>query len=306
MSPAKKKWSDHFPRGSAQILYHVTLVALSAGIALSLPMMISFVARNFLSYWSLIENEKIFLMSVEIALAMLLILFFNYARKSWQDAKMARMAKSAGMIYSAPKKGILGQKRIRKLKEKQSFAKDVMVISSTGFRTFVGPRGDLHDVLKNCREAKIMLLDPYSEGATTRAKSILLPDVTPERLREQISQSIDFLKELRALQKNIRLKLYKDPPFLKLAVLGDYIWVQHYHAGLDIQVMPEYVFEHDQNPGGLYTPLYQYFLMRWENAAMPEYDLVTDELIYREGAGDKVRREAFGTVREEERSLATC
>jgi hypothetical protein len=182
MSPVKKKLSERFLRGTAHVLYHVSIVALSAGIALSLPTMISFIAKYFLAYWSLIENEKIFLMSVEIALAMLLILFFNYVRKSWEDAKIARMARNAGMVYSTPKRGILGQRRIRKLKEKQSLAKDVMVISSTGFRTFVGPKGDLHHVLKNCREAKIMLLDPYSDGAKTRAKSILLPDVTPERL----------------------------------------------------------------------------------------------------------------------------
>jgi len=300
MSYPRARFAEPRLRGTAHILYHVLLVALSAGIALSLPAIVSSIARNFLVYWSLIENEKIFLMSVEIALAALLILFFNYIRKSWQDAKMARIARGAGMAYFTPKRGMLGPRRIRKLKQKQAFAKDVMVISSTGFRTFVDPKGDLHHVLKTCREAKIMLLDPYSDGANTRAKSILLPEVTPERLREQIDQSIDFLKGLRAVQKNIKLKLYKDPPFLKVAVLGDYIWVQHYHAGLDIQMMPEYVFEHDQNPGSLYTPLYQYFLLRWENPGIPEYDLDTDELIYRAGSGDNVRREPFGKVREDE------
>jgi hypothetical protein len=40
--------------------------------------------------------------------------------------------------------------------------------------------------------------------------------------------------------------------------------------------------------------------MRWENPDVPEYDLDTDELIYREGAGDNVRREQFGTVPQDE------
>jgi len=56
-------------------------------------------------------------------------------------------------------------------------------------------------------------------------------------------------------------------------------------------MMPKYVFKHNQNPGGLYSPFYQYFLDKWENPNIPEYDLTTDELIYRDGAGNEVRRE---------------
>ena len=41
---------------SAHIAYHVLIVALSAGIALSLPAIAGFLARNFLYYWSLIED----------------------------------------------------------------------------------------------------------------------------------------------------------------------------------------------------------------------------------------------------------
>lgn len=57
--------------------------------------------------------------------------------------------------------------------------------------------------------------------------------------------------------------------------------------------MPEYLFAHDQSPGGLYTPFYQYFMTRWRNAAIPEYDLDTDDLIYRDPTGNEVRREKF-------------
>jgi hypothetical protein len=135
-----------------------------------------------------------------------------------------------------------------------------------------------------------MLLNPRSDGASVRARSIVDPGVTPERFSEQIRKSVDFLQGLRA-GKNIRLKLYDDAPFLKLAILGDYIWIKHYHPGLDIQAMPEYVFEHDQNPGGLYSLFYHYFLTRWEDPAFPEYDLETHELIHRDGSGKEVSRE---------------
>lgn len=276
-----------------RILYHIVIVALSAAIALSLPFTARFVARNFLVYWSLIEDEKLFLISVEIVVAMLLILFFNYIGRSWRDRKFSNMARSAGMAYFFTTRGYFAQRRIKKLKEEQGFAKDVMIIGSTGLRTFVDLKGDLHNVIQNCREAKIMLLNPYSEGARIRASSILDPDFTVEKFGEQAVKSIDFLKGLKAVQKNIKLKLYGAAPFLKLSTLGDYLWMKHYHPGIDAQAMPEYVFKHDQNPSSLYTYFYQYFLIRWNNTDIPEYDFDTDELVYRDIDGNEVRREFF-------------
>lgn len=283
----------HFLKSVARVLYHALLVALSAGIAFSLPYTVSIIARDFWLYWSLIEKEKIYLMSVEIVLAIGLVLLFSYAGRNWKDRKIAKTARAAGLVHFFPARGLLTQRRIRKLKDRQGLARDVMLISSTGFRTFVDPRGDLHGVLQNCREAKIMLLNPHSEGAIVRAKSILDPDVTPENFSEQIRTSIDFLKGLKAVQKNIKLKLYEDAPFLKLAILGDYVWLKHYHPGFDVHRMPEYVFRHDQNPGGLYTPFYQYFLTRWENPDIPEYDLDSADLVYRDAAGSELKRKKF-------------
>jgi hypothetical protein len=69
--------------------------------------------------------------------------------------------------------------------------------------------------------------------------------------------------------------------------------MKHYHPGIDAQAMPEYVFKHDQNPGSLYTYFYQYFLIRWNNTDIPEYDFDTDELVYRDIDGNEVRREFF-------------
>lgn len=280
-------------KGPVGILYHVGVIALSAGIALSLPSIVSFLAKQFLVYWSLIENEQIFLISVEIGVAVILILVFHSIGRSWQDRKLARMARGAGMVYFTPSRAGLARRRIRRLKERQGLARDVMIIGSTGFRTFVDPKGDLHTVIQQCREARIMLLNPESEGAGSRAKSILDPGITHESLRKQITKSIEFLKGFKAVQRNVQLKLYPDAPLFKLAILGEFVWAQHYHAGLDVQVMPEYLFAHDQKPGGLYTPLYQYFMTRWRNTAIPEYDLDTDELVYRDTAGNEVRREKY-------------
>ncbi|MHB8883066.1 MAG: hypothetical protein ACYC69_16345 [Thermodesulfovibrionales bacterium] len=280
-------------KGPAHIIYHVFIIVLSASIALSLPAAAQFLAGKFLVYWSVIGNEKIFLVSIEIICAVLLIFFFNNLGRTWRDRRLSRMAAEAGLVFVSSARGFFTRKRNRLIKEKQGIGRDIMLIGSTGFRTFAEKGGDLHAVIQGCREARIMLLNPCGAGASIRARSILDPDITLERFREQIGRSIAFLKQLKAVQKNVRLKLYDEVPFLKMAISGDYIWLSHYHAGFDVQGMPEYVFRHNQNPGSLYATFYQYFLKRWNNPGVPEYDLETDELVFRDLSGNEERREKF-------------
>jgi len=287
----KKRGIAAFIKGPIPILYHILLLGMSAALAFSLPWTISFIADKFLIYWSFVGNDKIFFISIEMILTILFLFFTTRLRKNWKNRKLSEMAKAAGLVSVIPSTGFLAKRRIRKLKEKQGHSRDVMAISSTGFRTFVDPEGELHQLLKDCQKARIMLLNPNREGAIVRAKSIPDPEITPESFGEQIQKSIDFLKALKAAQKNIKLKLYPDPPFLKMAILGNYIWLQHYQAGLKSQMMPKYVFKHDPDTGSLYLPFYQFFVERWNNPEIPEYDLETDQLIYRNTAGNEVRRE---------------
>jgi hypothetical protein len=285
-----------FLRKISHIAYHIAVIIMSAGIALSLPYTVKFLAQNFLVYWAHIENEKIFLVSIEIGVAIMLILFFTYLGRSWRNRRLSAMANLAGLLFVDHNKNPIVRRRIHRLKEKQGFARDIMIIGSTGSGTFVNPEGDLHQVLQNFRRAKIMLLDPTSEGAWGRAKSLRRPDITPESFKQQIVKSIAFLKGLRAVQRNIRLKLYQDMPLFKIAIFGDYISIRHYHSGLSIQDMPEYVLKHNREPGGFYSPFYQYFHLRWNEPEVPEYDLNTDELIYRDKAGNEERREKFNLL----------
>jgi len=277
------------------MLYHIFVVILSAGMALSLPVTIKYIAQRMLMYWSVVENEELFLIATEIAAAIILIVFFNAIVRGWRIRKISRMAKDAGLVGVARATGLLERRWVKKLKEGQGFGRNVMIISSTGFRTFADLAGDMHEVLQTCREAKILLLDPLKDGVIARARSLADPCITPEDFREQIIRSIDFLKGLKAHQKNIRLKLYQDVPLIKLAILGDYLCLQHYPAGLNVRKMPEYVFKHDQN-GGLFNLFYQYFVSRWFDPNIPEYDLDMDELVYRDKAGNEVRREKFNEV----------
>ncbi len=138
-----------------------------------------------------------------------------------------------------------------------------------------------------------MLMNPSSEAANARASAVQDPPAQATSITEQVRQSIGFLKRLKGAHKNIKLKLYSDIPHIKLAILGDYIWMQHYHATMDVQTMPEYLLKHSQNNHGLYTVFYQYFMKKWESPEIPEYDLEADELIYRGLNGSEERREKF-------------
>lgn len=280
-------------QGAMELVYHSVVIALSAGLALALPSVAGFLGRDFLGYWSQIENDKVALVTIEVAVAVLLIACTNYLRRSIRDRRLADMAAHAGFTYFFSKRNRLAESRIKKLKSAHGLVRNIMLIGSTGYRTFVDPEGDLHDVLKNCMEGKILLLNPYSDAARARARALGQLDDGNEQFVEQVAKSIAFLKQVRATQKSIKLKLYADPPHVKLAILGDHIWLQNYHPSLDAHTMPEYVFHHNQDEIGLYPLFYQYFIKRWESPEIPEYDFETDELVFRDSAGNVVGRESF-------------
>lgn len=180
LDPSRLRWLDrksfrHFFKGVARVTFHVLLVALSAGIALPLPFLVGLIGNHFWRYWSNIEQEKIYLINVEIVTAAMLLLLLNYIARSWRDRRKARTAQSACLIFSLPAKGTLAQKKINTLKRSHEYVKDVMVISSTGFRSFVDPQGDLHGVLQHCRGAKIMLLTHAAKVPLRASGALSIP-----------------------------------------------------------------------------------------------------------------------------------
>ena len=278
-----------FLRDAAGSLYHILIVTLSAGIALLLPAC----ARQFLSFWSRVEHDKLSLIAVEMTVAILLIACLNYFHRSIRDRDLAAVAAGAGLVSFFPRRTRGAQRHIKQLKEEQGTGRTISVIGSSGHSTFVDQVGGLSSVLDKCLGARIMLVNPYSQEASARIQAIGHPEFTLDTFREEVRQSIQLLKRLKAMGKAVKLKLYSDSPLIKLVILGDYLWLQHYHADLDVQTMPEYVLRHNHKDHGLYTLYAHYFAQRWESAEIPEYDLDTDELVYRSKAGNEIRRERF-------------
>lgn len=54
----KKRFWDDFIKGSTPMLYHIVMVVFSAALALSLPMAVRFLAKQFLLYWSRIGEVR--------------------------------------------------------------------------------------------------------------------------------------------------------------------------------------------------------------------------------------------------------
>jgi len=121
-------------------IYHILILVLSATIAVSLPYTGKFIAENYLTYWILIESEKAFLIGVEIAVAILLIMLFNYLVSNWKNKKFSKMArKDLGLVLTAHTKKIRIKKQLKKFKEEQGVAKDVMLIGSPGLQMYCTP-----------------------------------------------------------------------------------------------------------------------------------------------------------------------
>lgn len=268
---------------------HGLVVVLSAAIAWSLPN----IARQFLTFWSRVEHEQVLLLTVEVCVALFLIAVSGYLWQAFQDQRQAAMARGAGLVSFFPLHDPDADRAIRKLKEQQSLGRTALAIGVTGRGAVIDDKAEIHALLETCLEAKLILLNPFSEEAIRRAQSLSHLDITPSRLRDELAETIALIKRFRANGKVIRLKLYSDRPHLRMIILGDYLWLQHYHTGLDVRWMPEYVFQHKVDHHGLYTLFYQYFTKRWENQEIPEYDFQTDELVYRTRSGSELRRELF-------------
>ena len=270
---------------------HLVVVVVSAGIALSLP----WVARHFLTFWSHVEHENILLMSVELAVAAVLIMFVNFLRRSIKDRRLAKTASDAGLVSCFHTQGKGVRHQIAASKTHQGLGRPLRVIGFTGFSTFADPKSDLYPIVQNSLEAKILLANPFSDAVRRRIEQQPDPETAWNRVRQEVVASIRLLKSLKAAGKAVKLKLYSDLPLVRLAILGEHVWLQCYHTGLEVGTRPEYVFEHDRKEHGLYALWYQYFLKRWTSPALPEYDLDRDELVYREDGEGEVRREAFDT-----------
>lgn len=276
-----------FLRHAAGRLSPLVIVGVSVGIALLLPAG----ARQVLSLWSLLEHDKVSLVAVEMILAIFLMVCFNYVHRHIRDRSLATAARGAGLVSFFPHPTPEAQRRILCVKAEQGAGRTAMVIGSSGSGSPRDQVGDLSSVLDTCLEAKVFLANPFRQDAQARMGALGRSADALPAFREEVRQSIALLKRLKAMGKIVKLKLYAEPLLVKLVILGDSIWLQHHHAELNGRHMPEYVLQRNGRTHGFYSFYAHYFMERWEQCDCPEYDLDTDELVYRTRAGREIRRE---------------
>lgn len=274
---------------------HLVILIASAGLALSLPG----IARQFLAFWTHVERQTVLVMGMELTVAAVLMLFGNFLWRGLQDRRMALTARAAGLVACVHAVDTDTRRCSAASKYQHGAGNPLRVIGFTGFSTFADPASDLHPIVHNCLEAKILLANPYSEVVHRRMKQQPDPVAAWNRVCHEVQTSIQMLRLLKDAGKPVKLKFYSDLPLVRLAILGEHVWLQSYHTDLEVGTRPEYVFQHDRQEHGLYALWYQYFLKQWANPAIPEYDFDRGELVYRKDSGGETRREPFSADLEQ-------
>ena len=276
-----------------QILSHGIITMLAVVIAFSLPR----AARYILFvWWPLVETDANLLLATEIGMASVMVLLFNFAKIMWDNRQKVAMAKLTALAYARNhRRDWLSRWRERALVRRLSAARDAYILTLTGYDTFVNAGSLLRGALQSAYEIRVMLVNPVGTGLRRRVDS-LPPDITLLSFHKEIEASIACLAELRKAGKKVTLKFYEQEPFWKVIVLGDHVWVQHCHSGFEVKHQPEYVFalQHRNPREGLYIPFYMHFLDQWSQPCHPEYDFDTNELVYRDDAGNECGRAALG------------
>jgi hypothetical protein len=276
-----------------QILSHGIITMLAVAIAFSLPQAAQYILYK---WWPIVEKDANLLLATEISMASVMVLLFNFAKIVWGNRQRVAMAKLTALAYARNERhDWLSRRRERALVKRLSAARDVCVLTLTGHDTFVDESSPLREALKTAYEIRVMLVNPVGQGLRRRIES-LPPAVTLLSFHKEIEASIAYLAELRKMGKKITLKFYDHEPFWKVIVFGDHVWVQYCHSGYEVKHQPEYVFalQHGNPRKGMYVPFYMHFLDLWNQPCHPEYDFATNELLYRDEAGNECRREALG------------
>jgi len=276
-----------------QIMSHGIITMLAVAIAFSLPQAAQYILYK---WWPIVEKDANLLLATEISMASVMVLLFNFAKIVWANRQRVAMAKLTALVYARnASHDWLSRRRERALVKRLSAARDAYILTLTGHDTFVDESSPLRAALKTAYEIRVMLVNPIGRGLRRRIES-LPPEVTLLSFHKEIEASIAYLAELRKAGKKITLKFYDHEPFWKVIVFGDHVWVQHCHSGYEVKHQPEYVFAlQNGNPReGLYIPFYMHFLDLWNQPCHPEYDFGTNELLYRDAAGNECRRETLG------------
>ncbi len=275
------------------VMHHTAITLLAVWIAFRLPEAASYI---LFVWWPKVQDNSEALLITEIALAAFLVFLFHMIRFAWICWRKAKLNEIASLVHARDiTDGWLARLADQSLREALPWNRDLFVMDVTGREIFDAEPSGLRNVLKDCHELRVMLLNPNSRGARMRANSLGEPDKVLARFRREVADSIKYLAQLRESGRKVSLKLYEERPLWKLVFAGDRVWVQYCHDGRDTRDCPEYAFalQPRRPERGFFPALFSYFLNRWDDPANPEYSFESSELIYRGGEGMENERIPF-------------
>lgn len=132
----------------------------------------------------------------------------------------------------------------------------------------------LRDILENINgEIKILLLNPDMPQTEMRALAL---GESLQKYRQDIENSIQFLKELYDKGKSVELKLYKQRPIWKMIIADDnFLWLQYYDPKKHVEDTPVYGVKRNPNKENLFESLSAVFTKKWEHDGNPTYNFKT-------------------------------
>lgn len=290
----------HLWHSLSHITAHAATTLLAVGLAFAMPQAAQFI---LFQWWPKVQKDSSLLLLTEIVFAAALVLLFNLARLAWHFRRRARLADLAALVHAREfdgpgpvSRGEVGSSGgsggMGSMLQQVPWQRDLTIMAVTGYGTFGAPDAVLSPVLKDCYELRVMLLDPGSPAAQAYVSGHPDPAAALAELRRETAASVACLGQLQSAGKQVVLKFYDGPPFWKLVFTGEYVWVRSSHSGLDSRQNPEYVFalRPDKPNRGFFPAFYTYFLSLWNDPSHPSYSFESDELVYRDAAGQELER----------------
>ncbi|MDD5247340.1 MAG: hypothetical protein PHY45_00040 [Rhodocyclaceae bacterium] len=286
-TPFLKFWSS-----LGHIATHAGITLLALGIAFSLPQAATFILFN---WWPKVRDDTQMLVVTEISFAAMLVALLNLAKLAWRYRQAAQTSAIASLVYAREGDGRLSRWLKDNLLRDLPWKRDLTIMAVTGYGTFAALDSALKDLLADCYEIRVMLLNPYGPAADAYAASHADPEAILADIRREACASVACLRRLQGMGKNVALKFYDEPPFWKLVFAGEHVWVRSCHGTRDIAKHPEYVFalQPEKPNRGFFPSFYTYFLNQWNDPRHPDYAFDTGDLVYRDGKGAKLRRVPF-------------
>ncbi len=285
--------TKHYSGGWASALRHgithIAITALAIGIALSLPHAATYVLYD---WWPKVQTSSGLLFATEAGFSATLILLFNLMAVMWGNRQVMAAARQASLVYAWDADAKRSRRRTRSLVRHSSLPRDVFVLTLTGYNTFVDRSSLFSEVIHTAYEIRVMVLNPWGKAAARRMEAISEEGADLESMRAEIADTVAALTSLHRMGKKVALKFYDDEPAWKVIVVGDHVWVQHCHHGVEMKRQPEYVFSlRPELPRqGFFVPFYTYFLDSWNKLQHADFDFSTQEMIWRDGLGKELRR----------------